>query len=99
MRVVRLPRWEAFATGFGGFPSPMRYLFNFMRMRHALLWDHRHFEWRMGTAFMYDPPDALKGRWNEALIPARRMEDLVAEGEDLFGPEADGPDGVGPDDA
>ena len=52
-------------TGFSGFPSPMRFVFNVMRLKHALLWGHRHAAWNIVTGFVYDPPDALWGRHNE----------------------------------
>ena len=48
-----------------------------MRLVRALLWEHRPFAWAHAAFAVYDPPTALRGRWNEVLVPAGRGGGLV----------------------
>ncbi|KAL4428070.1 hypothetical protein ABPG75_002159 [Micractinium tetrahymenae] len=89
VRIYRAPRYEAFASGFAGFPSPPRFVFQAMRLAHALRWHGEDFKWGTVLFYVYNSPAETTGRWNEVLIPARPMHELLlGEGEDLFAGES-----------
>ncbi|KAI3428761.1 hypothetical protein D9Q98_007583 [Chlorella vulgaris] len=87
VHIIRARRFEAFVTGFRGFATPPRSVWEAMRLAHALTWHREWFDWTTSLLFQYDPPTQVEGRWNEVLIPAKRWHDLLGEGEDVFAEE------------
>ena len=45
--------------------QPPRFIYHSMRLVHELHWHQETFDWTTAMLFIYDPPTATAGRWNE----------------------------------
>lgn len=88
VRIVRVPRWIAYVSGFDGFPTKWRVIREYIGLVRLLKIHCVPFNWRVAVGFVYDPPFVTEDRHNEVLVPARRLDELFGQdAKDIFADE------------